>query len=50
MGLTLGCRGKRLVRSIKEGKLDLCSADWCGRLSWHVSETGCIVGAGRGVR
>lgn len=48
VGLTLGCRGKRLVRSIKKGKLDLCSADQCGRLSWHVSETGCIVGLGWG--
>lgn len=43
-GLTLGCRGKRLVRSIKKGKLDPCSADWCGQLGWHVSETGCIAG------
>lgn len=27
VGSTLGCGGKRLVRSIKKGKLDLCSAD-----------------------
>lgn len=46
VGLTLGCKGKRLVRGIKRGKLDLRSADWCCWLRWHVSETGCIVVVG----
>lgn len=48
VGLTLGCRGRRVVRSIKKWKLDPCSADWCSQLSWHVSETGCIVGMSGG--
>lgn len=47
VGLTLGCGGKRLVSSIKRGeKLDLRSADWCGRPSWHVSGTGRMPGVG----
>lgn len=47
VGLTLGCGGKRLVSSIKRGeKLDLRSADRCGRPSWHVSGTGCMPGVG----
>lgn len=41
-GLTLGCRGKWLVRSIKTAKLDLCSDDQCSKLTWHEFETGFV--------